>query len=509
MYKPELDFEQLARRVNQHRWFVALSFAIISLGLAALGYFTPKQYASSSTLIFNDGRIITPLLDNAAVPEGSAELATIAREIIYSRKTLVQLGQRLGLIEGEVDTLDEEIVLGKLKGRVGVSLEGDRYLQTEYIADTPELAQKGANILAELFVGQNQGSKASESRKAYEFIDAQVKEYHKKLLAAEERLKSFRAQKLESGATSEEAITARVQQLQTLLDQATLDLKEAYVQKRSLERQLQGEVATTVSMSKQSQYVARIQQLQDELARLRLNYQETYPDIVDIKHQIADLERLMEQEKHNSSLRSAVGVDDTVRANKVYQDLKLRASNINTRVATLQTRVAELKRTIANERKKGRQVSDVDAQLAELTRDYKVNKSIYDDLVKRREKARISMEVEGDTENSNIQLFEPAYLPVNPKGLRFLHFIAAGLFLGMMLPIAALYLYQLVDTKVKSSSLLASKMKVPVLATVETIRNDVDLRIESGSRVARALLYLATFASIAVLAYLRMTQKGI
>ncbi|HIP69382.1 MAG TPA: hypothetical protein EYH06_12490 [Chromatiales bacterium] len=509
MYKPETDFELLARNITKHRWLIAVSFAIISLGLTALGYFTPKQYSSSSTLIINNGRIITPLLDNAAVPKDNAALAIIAKEIIQSRKTLVQLGQRLGVIEGNVDSFEEEVALNKLRGRVGVSLEGDRYMQTTYIDDKPELAQKGATILAELFMGENQGGKAKESKNAYEFIDTQVKQYHKKLLAAEEKLKGFRAQKLESGATSEEAITMRVQSLQTMLDQATLDLKEAYVQKRSLEQQLQGEVTSTISLSKQSQYIGRIQRLKDELARLRLNYQESYPDIVDLKHQIADLERAMEQEKRNSETRSALGVvDDSVRVNKVYQDLKLRASNINTRVATLQTRVAELKRNIANERKKGRQVSNVDAMQSELTRDYNVNKNIYEDLLKRREKARVSMEVESDSKNSSITLFEPAYLPVKPNGLRFLHYIIAGLFLGMMLPVAGIYLFQIIDSKVKSVHLLTSKMKVPVLASVETIRNDVDMRIESGGRITRTLFYLATFLSIAVIAYLRLKPGG-
>lgn len=509
MYKPETDFELLARNVTKHRWLIAVTFAIIALGLTALGYFAPKQYSSSSTLIINSGRILTPLLQGAAVPKDNAAFANIAKEIIQSRKTLVELGRRMGFIEGNVDSFEEEISLNKLRGKVGVSLEGDRYMETTFVDDKPELAQKGATILAELFIGENQGGKARESKNAYEFIDIQVKQYHKKLLSAEQKLKGFRAQKLESGATSEEAITMRVQQLQGLLDQATLDLKESYVQKRSLEQQLQGEVTTTISLSRQSQYIGRIQRLKDELARLRLSYQESYPDIVGLKHQITDLERAMEQEKRNSEARSAIGVvDDSVRVNKVYQDLKLRSSNINTRVATLQTRVAELKRNITNERKKGRQVSDVDAQQSELTRDYKVNKNIYEDLLQRREKARVSMEVEGDTKNSSITLFEPAYLPVNPNGLRFLHYVAVGLVLGVLLPVVGIYLLQVVNSKVKSGHLLASKMKVPVLASVEAIRHDVDIRIESGGRITRTLFYLATLSSIAVVAYLRMKSGG-
>jgi polysaccharide chain length determinant protein (PEP-CTERM system associated) len=507
MYKPELDFEQLFRNIIKHSWLVALIFAVISIAVTTMGYLAPKHYASYSTLLFDEGRIITPLLDGAAVPKNNNTLSTIAEEIIYSRKTLTRLGQELGMIDGDVDSYEEEVNLNKLTGRVGVDLQGKRYLQTRFVDDTPEGAQKGATILADLFIGQNQGGKEEETRNAYEFIDAQVQQYHKKLLAAEEKLKGFQVEKLASGAGSEQAVTMRLQRLQEMLDQAELDLKEAYIQRSSLQRQLKGEVQTTVSLSKQSQYIARIQVLQEELARLRLNYHETYPDIVDLKHQIADQEKLMAQEKRNSSRTSAV-VDDTVRLNEVYQDLKLRLSNADTQVATLQTRVTELKGNIATERTKGKHVSDVDAKLAELTRDYDVNKNIYEDLLKRREKARVSMEVESDESNSNITLYEPAFLPVNPSGLGFLHYLVLGLGLGVILPVVGLYLFQIVDSKIKSEHYLTSKMKVPVLASINEIRNDIDIRRDTGSRLARMLFYGMTFAVLVMLAYLRMTQQG-
>jgi len=503
MYKPETDFEQLARSIVKHKWFIALFFAVISLGLTTLGFFAQKQYSSYSTLLIERSSILTPLLDGAAVQKEN-EPGKVAKEAIYSRRTLTQLGQELGLLDGEVDTSAEESTLNMLKNKIAVSLDADRYLKVEFIENTAEKAFQGADVLTKIFIGQKQGGKSRESEGAYNFIDNQVKGYHKKLLEAEDRLKGFRAKKLASGTTSEEAITQRVERLQEMLDQASLDLKEAYIQKSSLQRQLKGEVRTSVSLSRQSQYVNRIQQLKDELARLRLNYQESYPDIVDLKHQIADQEKLMRQEKRNSEVRGSIGLDDSIRVNEVYQDMKLRLSNANTQVATLQVRVNEMKKNIANERKKGKQVSDVDAQQAELMRDYTVNKDIYEDLLRRREKARVSMDVESDASHSGITLYEPAFMPVTPVGLRFIHYIAVGLVMGLGLPLAALYLLQIVGTKVKSDQFLTANMKIPVLASVESIRNDIEMRIESGSRITITLFYFATFAAIALLGYYRL-----
>ena len=89
-----------------------------------------------------------------------------------------------------------------------------------------------------------------------------------------------------------------------------------------------------------------------------------------------------------------------------------------------------------------------------------------------------------------------------------MHYIAMGLILGSFLPILALYLFQIIDSKVKSEHLLTSKMKVPVLASIDMIRNDVDIRRENGSRVARVLFYMLTMSVIATLAYLRINQQG-
>lgn len=503
MYKPEADFQQLARSVVKYKWFIALFFAALSIGLTTLGFFAQKQYSSYSTLLIQSSSILTPLLEGAAVQKKN-EPGKVAKEVIYSRKILTQLGLQLGLVDGEVNTAAEEGALRVLKNRIAVDLEADRYLKLKYVADTPEKAFEGADGLTKVFMGQKQGGKSKESEGAYNFIDLQVQGYHKKLLEAEGRLKGFRAKKLESGTTSEQAITQRVEGLQQLLDQASLDLKEAYIQKSSLQRQLQGEVRTSVSLSRQSQFVNRIQQLQDELARLRLSYQDSYPDIVDLKHQINDQKKLMRQEKRNSEARGSIGLEDSVRVNEVYQDMKLRLSNANTQVATLQVRVIELKKSIARERKKGKQVSDVDAQQAELMRDYTVNKDIYEDLLKRREKARVSMEVESDARHSGITLYQPAFMPVNPVGLRFKHYIAVGLMMGLGLPIAALYLFQIIGTKVKSDQFLITKMKIPVLASVDSIRNDLEMRVESGSRITLTLFYFATFAAIALLGYFRL-----
>src|SRR5690606_19829483 len=105
------------------------------------------------------------------------------------------------------------------------------------------------------------------------------------------------------------------------------------------------------------------------------------------------------------------------------------------------------------------------AKLAELTRDNEVNKEIYDDLLKRREKARVSMRLDVEGQGLNYKIHEPAAYPLAPSGIRFLHFAIAGLFLGLLAPIGILAAVLQVDPRVRVASIFEENTGIPVLAT--------------------------------------------
>src|SRR5690606_29376086 len=89
----------------------------------------------------------------------------------------------------------------------------------------------------------------------------------------------------------------RIVQLNTSLEAATLELAETRIREKSIERQLSGEAALEVSLSREGQFQSQVAMLQGELDQLRLSYHETYPDVVRIKHQIEDLKTQISQEQ--------------------------------------------------------------------------------------------------------------------------------------------------------------------------------------------------------------------
>jgi len=115
---------------------------------------------------------------------------------------------------------------------------------------------------------------------------------------------------------------------------------------------------------------------------------------------------------------------------------------------------------------RGKRVQGGAATLAQLTRDYQVNRDIYQDLLRRREQARVSMNLDRDKQGLTFRIYEPATLPLQPSGLRYIHFIVIGLLASLMVPAAWVFAQIQLDPRVRFGAVLAYKTKIAYLATV-------------------------------------------
>jgi hypothetical protein len=145
-------------------------------------------------------------------------------------------------------------------------------------------------------------------------------------------------------------------------------------------------------------------------------------------------------------------------------------------MAALRARINENDGLLEAELDRGRRVADSEASLAELTRDYEVNRDIYQDLLRRRENARVSMSLDAEQRGLTFRIQETAALPLQPTGLRLMHFAAAGLGLGLAVPIGLLFALLQIDPRARSAQALAQTLPVPVLVSIPELRTKVDRR---------------------------------
>ena len=466
----------LAAQAFLQRKLMAALFVALSGMALLLGLVWPRNYTSATTILVDEKNIIQPLMQGAAVATEAIDRGRIAREIIYGSKIMGEVLAFGGWTKGNPSEAErDKLIKGVLTPRTTVTNVGRNLIRIEYSDPDPKRAFAITQKLAELFIAESFDAKARESTAAYQFIDKQVQEYHEKLMKAEHELKEFRSANIDARPGSETEVAARINALQTRVEQTSQELQEAEIRKTSLEKQLSGEAETATAFTREGQFRTRIAELSRELDTLRLNFHDTHPDIVRLRHQIEDLERsLAEERSRRQANREAAVVDQTVMMNPLYQQLRRDLSQAQTTIDTLRARLTETRRLLQMELDRGRRVHGGEVTLAELTRDYEVNRDIYQDLLRRRENARVSMNLDLEKQGLIFRIHEPAYTPHEPSGLRFMHFVFIGVALGLLAPLGVLYAKHRLDPRVRSESLLADKLKLPVFAVIPHLPTPVE-----------------------------------
>ncbi len=497
----------------RHRGLVVAGFVLFSVVGAFLGLTLAKSYTSSTTIFVEDKNIIQPLMQGAAVATNVTDRANIAKEILFGSKIMNQILDDAGWTQNNPSGVEKERLAEAIKKRTSVLSVGPKLIKIEYRDVNPQRAFLTAQKYAELFLSESVRNQSKESFEAYTFIDAQVNEYHAKLMETEGKLKDLRSTNVDARPGTEAEIAGRINALQGTIEKTTLEIKEAQIKQTSIEKQLSGEAEISVSMTREGQYMGRIAELQAQLDVLRLNYHETYPDVVRVRHQIEDLKESIAGEKQRreagnqgSRKNGQAQFDENVSVNPLYSQLKRELFTTKTNIETLTTRLNETKTMLQAELNRARRVHAGEATLTEYTRDYEVNRDIYQDLLRRRENARVSKNLNRDQQGLTFKIHEPATLPLRPSGFGFMHYMLGGLILGVFVPAGLIFSFQQIDPRVRFPSLVSDKLKLPVLATIPHLTSPVEIEQSSVRTRQYSIVVLATFGFVLTVSALKYLE---
>ena len=509
----QLTIEQWIRGLHtefrRQKIKLVLMFVTVALLALAAGIYMPKRYESSTTILIGEKNIIEPLMEGRAVQTDVRSYSRNAKEILSSRRVVEDVIQHGGWDVNTLSPVALEVLVERLIDQTRVQNVGANLLKISYVDSDPDRAYRVAKRLAELFIRESTQTKQNESREAFEFIDDQVKRYHQKLLEAEQKLKEFREKNADARPGSQSAVDARITQLREQISQTKLQLSEAREKEKSLRRQLAGEAAFSVHMGKEAQIRERIAELRNKKANLLLNYYETHPDVVSLTHQIEELERALEEEiAQRKRVASGSSQDQkTVQRSTLYQELRRQLAATRTQIVTLQTRLDLTEKNLAEEIDRSARVASSEAQLAELTRDYEVNRNIYQDLLRRRENARVSMDMDMEGQSLAFIIKEPAALPITPKGLRLMHFAVAGLVLGVLVPIGYIAFLIQIDPRVRIPVAIRQELGLRVLASIPPLYTPTQYALNRIVTIVLAVLVVGVFLTYAYVGYLRYTHN--
>jgi polysaccharide chain length determinant protein (PEP-CTERM system associated) len=268
-----------------------------------------------------------------------------------------------------------------------------------------------------------------------------------------------------------------------------------------------GEADVTAGVTREAEIQGRVAELQSRLDTLRLSYLDTHPDVVQIKLQIQDLTKALEVERKRPSQERARGkMTESAMYSPIYQQMRRELSQSEVTVEALKARIAQYQRMMREEAQRGKGLRTGDARLADLTRDNQINRDIYQDLQRRREKARVSMSLDNDRQGLAFAIQEPATFPQTPIGLRFWHFVLGGLVLGILVPFGLLYARMHVDPRIRVGDTITKVHNVPVLVTIPHLWTPNEIKQLHAELPVLKVALAASLAICVILSVLRVTK---
>lgn len=470
---PTLALLTIARK-ELVRYLLPLAsiFAGIALLFLLWGLLNPATYRSSATILVQDNSPIAPLMEGRTATPNDASKALISRDVLFGQRVMDEVLRAGGWDVGRMSPIDKERLLRSVIGRTEVVVTERTQVRSSdpklslvkitYSDSDSERAHAVTKRFSEALIEQVLDSRAKASRSAYQFIDAQVENYQLALAEADKKLQAYRQANPDALPGIGSDVSARIAELRRATDNASIDLADVGAQEHQLLRQLSRESqVTTISRATQSN--AQLAALQAEESRLLLSYTDQHPDVVRVRNQVRELRSQM---RNGGTAGASVLPGTNPTMNPVYEQLRTQLAEVRRQGAAAASRVASAQALLRQELERSQRIIGTEGEVSALTRAHDVNREMYEDLLKRRENARVSMNLDADGRSLGFQIQEPASLPLLPSGLRLVHFAVAGLLVAVMVPMLLLSVIVKHDPRVRMPMQIERDAGLPVLGRI-------------------------------------------
>ena len=517
--------------VWRHKW-VALGMAwIIALGGWAFVWKMPEAYVATARVYVDTNSLLRPLLKNLTIsPDVNQRIAMLSQTLL-SRPNLQKLARMTDLDLLATTESAQERLIQRLEETI--TLEGSRRnasLYTISVTDPDrETARRIVQALITVFIETSLSDKREDSSSTQSFLQRQIAESEKRLVEAESRLAAFKQSNvnvLPGGVVAQSGVQdlrqaanlsdtsipgqnytpvmtlsssdfySRLQQAQSELRQAQLQLREVENRRSELQRQINGEIPMA---DVRLPIDDRIQSLFVQIDSLLTRYTERHPEVVRLQALIAELEAQRDAEL--LGLRNQAGQGSVALASSpIYQGMRSMLASTEAEAAELRVRVAEYSSRVDDLAGKVNLIPAIEAQLKQLDRDYGVIAQQHQQLLARRESARLSEDVEASGDVT-FRVVDPPFVPLKPtKPNKIL--LNVGVFLGAIGGgVGAALLLALTYPIVTDARMLAKITALPLLGSVSWNRTSAE-KVADRWRLARfgacGTVLLLTFAGLLV-----------
>jgi polysaccharide chain length determinant protein (PEP-CTERM system associated) len=441
----------------RRRWLaLATAWFVCVLGWSVVT-FLPDQYVASGKIYIETQSVLQPLLRGLAIESDIGAQVAVMQQTLLTRANLEEVARRTDLDISAHSPLQVDRLLEDLQRRIEVAGQQKNLFSISVVDTVPRRAKETVDALVNIFVEGNLGQNRTDMDMAEKFLVNQIKEYEQKLQESEQKLAAFKKIYVEYVPSDDENLQRGIgyfqQQLheeKKALEDTEFSLKDL-VQKRNV---LQQELARTPEVlsygaggaASPDARAARLAELQEALYNMLSKFTEQHPDVIALRQEIERLQTAGDYGRkavHDPSPPSGGASTPNGVVNLVYMQLKLQLVEVESDIARLQGMVSRRQAVVQRLETMAQRAPQIEAELKTLNRDYEIIKSQHDELLKRRESARLSQHRDAGTQLTQFRIVEPPQIPteaIAPNRKLLLSAvipiaIAVGIGLAIILPL--------------------------------------------------------------------------
>jgi len=413
----------------RYRWPAVITAWLICLVGWAAVFTLPDIYEARAQVYVDADSRLADVMGAVGVAPGVGSRVFVVRQAMLGRPQLERVARETDLdLRARTVEEKEELIAG-LREKIGVSSGRSREAQNLYTITfedrNRDMAVAVVQTLLDTFVEDVLKLKEQGSEDVTDYLQDQLAHYSGLLSEAETALADFKKQYVGLLPGESGGIFERLQREMDALKALRQELQIQEDRRNELRRQLQSETPFAPEGSDEEGGVGvpgtaterTITELEARRSQLLLKYTERHPDVVAINEQLKLLYEKREQDRA-ALAAGGNGIEGVSNAtNPVYQSVQIALNETGVRIAGLRSQVQQAEALVAQLNDQIHTIPEVEAQYAELTRDYAQYKALYDELLMRKERERMGT-VGEDRDVVSFNIIDPpaaSFEPVAPK----------------------------------------------------------------------------------------------
>ena len=450
-------------------WIVAIPAFLLTVLAVAATLYIPAQYVSQSSVQIGQQKVSSDLVKQVITEDINSRLATINQQI-ESRSSILPIIEKFNLYSDQKLTMDDRIALARKN--IDIQALGTGFAHTSgvpgftiaFTASDAHTAQQVCQEITSLFITANLHAQQDAQGDTTDFLREQLQNDKTTRDDQDAKMADFERKYFGMRPEDEGNNINVLSSLNTQLEASTQKLGRMEQDKSLMESMLASQsAATPITVSPQTQE-QQLQSLLTQKATLDQHYSASYPDVIAINRQIADLRAKMAHPATQASAiaPAATGGNDSA----AVQDLHARIRANDLAIQQERSNQAQINKQIHEYQGRIQSTPQVEEEYKQLTRDTQISQATYDSDLAKLNEALKATDLQNRQEGETFSILDPANLPDNPTFPKRRVFASGGMAGGIALGLLIVALLEYKDTALRSERDVWAFTQLPTLAVI-------------------------------------------